>query len=292
MSEKLKLNLISILNIYNEKVKIDMNKVKAVRHMDSRIDFKKLIRNELLEEYQSYQSKNIFHSCDYIASFIADGGTRSLFVGIYKVVQKPMSPDVYTVSDLLIECNHTKTIEVYKYALEKITDFEELERRLVIDWGNSTLSWHQWILNSNKRVIEILPKGFVKSFTDYLDFILSFSELKEIIENKEANREWHNKLSSVGGIYLIVDTLNGNQYIGSAYGENGILGRWTKYVKENMKENKALIELVSNNHGYENNFNFSILRTLPKSITDKEVIQIENLYKAKLGTKVFGLNLN
>lgn len=292
MSEKLKLNLISILNIYNEKVKIDMNKVKAVRHMDSRIDFKKLIRNELLEEYQSYQSKNVFHSCDYIASFIADGGTRSLFVGIYKVVQKPMSSDVYTVSDLLIECNHTKTIEVYKYALEKITDFEELERRLVIDWGNSTLSWHQWILNSNKRVIEILPKGFVKSFTDYLDFILSFSELKEIIENKEANREWHNKLSSVGGIYLIVDTLNGNQYIGSAYGENGILGRWTKYVKENMKENKALIELVSNNHGYENNFNFSILRTLPKSITDKEVIQIENLYKAKLGTKVFGLNLN
>ncbi|MBD3750839.1 MAG: GIY-YIG nuclease family protein [Sphingobacteriales bacterium] len=292
MSEKLKLNLISILNIYNEKVKIDMNKVKAVRHMDSRIDFKKLIRNELLEEYQSYQSKNVFHSCDYIASFIADGGTRSLFVGIYKVVQKPMSPDVYTVSDLLIECNHTKTIEVYKYALEKITDFEELERRLVIDWGNSTLSWHQWILNSNKRVIEILPKGFVKSFTDYLDFILSFSELKEIIENKEANREWHNKLSSVGGIYLIVDTLNGNQYIGSAYGENGILGRWTRYVKENMKENKALIELVSNNHGYENNFNFSILRTLPKSITDKEVIQIENLYKAKLGTKVFGLNLN
>ncbi|MBD3831399.1 MAG: GIY-YIG nuclease family protein [Arcobacter sp.] len=292
MSEKLKLNLISILNIYNEKVKIDMNKVKAVRHMDSRIDFKKLIRNELLEEYQSYQSKNVFHSCDYIASFIADGGTRSLFVGIYKVVQKPMSSDVYTVSDLLIECNHTKTIEVYKYALEKITDFEELERRLVIDWGNSTLSWHQWILNSNKRVIEILPKGFVKSFTDYLDFILSFSELKEIIENKEANREWHNKLSSVGGIYLIVDTLNGNQYIGSAYGENGILGRWTRYVKENMKENKALIELVSNNHGYENNFNFSILRTLPKSITDKEVIQIENLYKAKLGTKVFGLNLN
>lgn len=39
-----------------------------------------------------------------------------------------------------------------------------------------------------------------KDFTDYLDFNLSFEELKEIVENEEIYKTWHNALSAVAGI--------------------------------------------------------------------------------------------
>lgn len=40
------------------------------------------------------------------------------------------------------------------------------------------------------------------------------------------------------------------------------------------------------------NFEFSIIHVLPKSITDKEAINNENLYKKKYNSKEFGLNKN
>ncbi len=34
-------------------------------------------------------------------------------------------------------------------------------------------------------------------------------------------------VSSVNGVYLILDTRTGNQYIGSAYGNDGIWQKWS-----------------------------------------------------------------
>jgi len=53
-----------------------------------------------------------------------------------------------------------------------------------------------------------------------------------------------------------------------------------------------LKELCSKDRSYYKNFKFSILQTLPSNSTANEVITIENLYKRKLGTKAFGLNMN
>jgi len=39
-------------------------------------------------------------------------------------------------------------------------------------------------------------------------------------------------------------------------------------------------------------FRFSILRTLPRTMTAKEVAEVESLYKRKLGTRAFELNGN
>lgn len=43
---------------------------------------------------------------------------------------------------------------------------------------------------------------------------------------------------------------------------------------------------------YTENFNFTILRTLSKTLTQAEIIDYERLYKSKLGTRAFGLNSN
>ena len=56
--------------------------------------------------------------------------------------------------------------------------------------------------------------------------------------------------------------------------------------------NKRLKEILVNNPDYVYNFRFSILMLLPKTITRDEAIEKELLYKKKLGTNSFGLNLN
>jgi hypothetical protein len=51
----------------------------------------------------------------------------------------------------------------------------------------------------------------------------------------------------------------GYLYVGSAYGEDGIWGRWTKYVSTNGHgNNKTLKELVKADKDYADNFKFSI----------------------------------
>lgn len=113
------------------------------------------------------------------------------------------------------------------------------------------------------------------------------------MSNPDANKDWKHALSAVNGIYLIVDknTSDEKQYIGSAYGVDGIWGRWSQYAKNGHGDNVTLVELCKQDD-YQKNFTFTILKTLPKNLLNKEVIQVENLYKEKLGSRVHGLNAN
>ena len=37
-------------------------------------------------------------------------------------------------------------------------------------------------------------------------------------------------MAAVNAVYLIVDTKTGDRYVGSTYGYDGLLGRWSVYV--------------------------------------------------------------
>ena len=164
-----------------------------------------------------------------------------------------------------------------------------LIERVIIRWENA-ISWHQWIKNE-MEVIEIHPGLHYKQFKDYSDFILNFDELKEIVSKQYS--DWKKMLSVTKGIYLISDTKTGKLYVGSAYGEDGIWGRWCRYVSTNGHgDNKTLKELIADDSTYGNNFQFSILMLLPRTITADEAIKKERLFKNKLGTNAFGLNNN
>ena len=56
--------------------------------------------------------------------------------------------------------------------------------------------------------------------------------------------------------------------------------------------NAKLQELLSERSKYAANFSFAILQTVSKSLSRKEVIARENVWKDKLGSRAFGLNLN
>ena len=255
---------------------IDINsKIKLVRHKDYRQDLYNLYRSNLTEflAYQSSQSKDVFNAVDYIVAFIGEEGLRSRFIGVYKLTGRIQLADDH-----------------FEYQMEEVQgQFDDLKERVIIRWENA-ISWHQWIKNK-MEVIEIHPGLHYKQFTDYSDFILNFDELKEIVTKQYS--DWKKMLSATKGIYLINDTKTGKLYVGSAYGDEGIWGRWCNYVYTNGHgDNKTLKDLISLDPTHGNNFQFSILMLLPRTITADEAIKKERLFKNKLGTNSFGLNNN
>lgn len=261
------------------------DKIKLVRHKDdSRIDIYNVYRTDKGKfiEYQKCQSKDVFKDVSYIVSFIGEEGRLSRFVGVYKI----------------LSCNKHELIKSelyggyyeYTYEMTEQPGFEDLIERVIIDWGLSALSWHQWFSN-NKEVVEIKPGLHYKQFTDYLDFILDFDELKEIMKNEYS--DWKKMLKATKGVYLITDTKEGSQYVGSAYGDDGIWGRWKEYVMTNGHGNNIRLKsIVESNPNYAQNFKFSVLMILPKTVTIDQAIKKENLFKLKLGSRCFGLNCN
>lgn len=256
-------------------------KAKFVRHADKREPILENYKNDLPKflYYQGEQSRPIFHNCQYIIVFLGMEGKRSRFIGVFEV-----------------KGYEVKENKKYQYNLTEAKGFEDLKERVIIDWASLQRSWHQWMGNvAEKPIIEILPgRSFTnKVFTDYLDFILDFTDLKEIIKDRDGFKDWHLMLGAVKGIYLILDKSTGNKYIGSAYRENGILGRWEEYVNTNGHgNNKQLKALMAKDKNHAKNFQFTIMMTLPKTMTSTEVIDREVLFKKKLGTRSFGLNSN
>ena len=78
--------------------------------------------------------------------------------------------------------------------------------------------------------------------------------------NPDANREWRRMLASVAGVYLILDTETGYQYIGAATGKDGIWGRWSKYISDGTGGNKLLQDLVKEDERKKYDFQFSVLK--------------------------------
>jgi len=268
-------------------------KIKLVRHKDANYDIKRLYKTNQLDFYQSTQSKNVFDNCDYIMSFIGDEGTKAIYIGTYKKISVEKLTDDLIPPEYPYIDDDLKREDHFYYKLEKTDLLDDLIDRLVIDWGKSAISWYQWFNAKNdKKVVEILPKGYVRDFSGFDNVLLSFDELEKIIKNKDANRNWHDMLRSVAGIYLIIDTQTGMQYIGSAYGEEGILGRWKDYVQTKHGGNMVLVDLITVDPERYKKFEFSILQTLPRSMNKDLVIRTEQLYKRKLGSRAFGLNGN
>jgi len=283
----------SLLELFGIEELQKQGKIKMIRHQDSRIEnFSTLASNRrLLEEYQSYQKKDIYNDCKYILSYMAFGKTNAIFYGLYEIkaskeiTNKPVSQELH-------EMGHEKLVTGFEYEIEKLNNFSELENRMVIDWGKSTISWHQWYDRHDKTIKEIRPKGYVREFPGYLDLLVSYDELSKIINNQEANHTWYNKLSSVYAIYLILDTKTGKQYIGSASGRDGLWGRWKNYVDTIHGGNKSLIELIEKEGiEYKYKLQYSVLHVLSAS-KGSEVEYYESLYKKKLGSRAFGLNEN
>jgi hypothetical protein len=256
----------------------DNRYVKVLRHYDSKRDLWDLFRKGKFKRYQDSQSWDVFGKATHIISFIAERHKYAKFIGVFEVTNKKQKP----------------TGRGYLYTTKQLLGFEDLSERLIVKWGDGTRSWAQWLhrQGGNKVINEIVPPNYVMEFPGYYNFSLPYEKLSTMISNPESNREWQRMLSAVSGVYLILDSKSGKQYIGSAYSRGGIWARWTSYVRNPSGGNSLLEQLLSKNLQRFHHFQFSILRVLEPSSTKEKVLFQEKQTKFKLGSRAFGLNLN
>lgn len=177
--------------------------------------------------------------------------------------------------------------------------------RLTVNFTNRGQNWFYTSENiiDNVEICEITKKHYLEQeeeFNNYENVCKKFKALKQVIDVET----WKNALSAVYGVYVITDIHTGKLYIGSAYGENGIYGRWKTYLtcgfdKEEVEDveypNKQLKELVKQKgmSYLEENFQYSILEIAPKTQIGKEtVLQRERYWKEVLKSREFGYNDN
>jgi hypothetical protein len=186
----------------------------------------------------------------------------------------------------------TKDLNVFDgvgYEHEVMQDYEKYFGRLIIKFKNNSQTMIRLATSviNECEVVQILPDTFDNDiFPGYDKVRLSWSELRRVIE-KEG---WRTALQNQKGVYLITDISNGKMYIGSAYGDNMILGRWNSYIKSGHGNN---VELKKITFEYiQKNFEYSILDIFKSTVDDKAVIDREIWWKNVLKTREFGYNLN
>ena len=230
---------------------------------------------------------NLLMQADYVIVFVADG-KYSRFAGVYQILGEDKRIKVPS------EDPKKKHEEKVFVKVLRLKVFEPLGGRVLVDWGGMAAQrWLQWF-RGDKKVLRI-DEGIIRMmipFHSYNDVLLSFKELKNLIDTD--NVEWRDKLKAVNGIYGIADQGNGKLYVGSAYGNEGIWGRWKVYVETNGHgNNDKLVELIRNNKDYAwDHFQWFILETFPLDVTDDYAVRRENLYKLKFCTRVLGYNKN
>lgn len=186
----------------------------------------------------------------------------------------------------------TKDLEIQNdvgYEYETLTNYKKYFGRLIIKYDNKA----QTMIRKAKSVIDdcevsqILPDTFDNDlFPGYDKVNISWEELKRVIEKEN----WKTALENQKGVYLLTDVSNGKKYVGSAYGENMILGRWKSYVKNGHGGNVGL-KTLSFDH-IKVNFRYSILDIFKSTTDDQTIIEREKWWKGVLQSREFGYNHN
>ncbi len=225
------------------------------------------------KEWQEHQ-KNKNFSRPYILSVIYCGKDEWLFAGIYK------SLGVIGVSNSGYFIYETELTDIgAEYIGKAVIRFEKGFRQ-------SYLCFEKHI--ENFYLIELYRDACKAAFPGYDKVDISWKDLSEWIKTDS----WKTALENQKGVYLITDISNGKRYVGSAYGDEMIYGRWTSYIKNGHGGNAELKKL-----GFDyikTNFKYSLLEIFKSTADDKIILERESWWKDVLMTrnKRFGYNDN
>jgi GIY-YIG catalytic domain len=154
--------------------------------------------------------------------------------------------------------------------------------KLVIGWPPPERSWWRRAHRNVFPVHAILEDSAVAAAMPAWDQIdLGWDELRVLPSR------WREALSHWRGIYYIFDQAAGKGYVGSAYGDANLLGRWVNYAASGHGGNTLLRQRDPKN------FRFTILQRVSPDMDAADVIRLEGTWKERLHTRhPFGLNDN
>ncbi|AOM84440.1 GIY-YIG nuclease family protein [Salisediminibacterium beveridgei] len=186
----------------------------------------------------------------------------------------------------------TEDLGVYNgvgYRYETIETYKKYFGRLIVKFKNKSQNMirrAESVINECE-VYEIINDTFEDDgFPGYENVNLSWQDLRRVVEKKE----WKTELENQKGIYLITDVKSGKRYVGSAYGEDMLLGRWRNYIQTGHGGNKDLKAL---HFDYiKSNFRYAILEIYKSTTEDTVIIRREHHWMNVLLTKDkrFGYN--
>jgi hypothetical protein len=175
------------------------------------------------------------------------------------------------------------------YEYESLPEYQKFCGRLIVKFKNESQTMIRLATSviDDCEVAQILPDTFDNDiFPGYDNVKLSWHELSRVIK-KEG---WKTALQNQKGVYLITDISNGKMYVGSAYGENMLLGRWQAYINTGHGGNMGLKGLSK--EYISNNFEYSILDIFKATTDDQLIIKRESWWKNILKTREYGYNKN
>ncbi len=186
----------------------------------------------------------------------------------------------------------TKSFDVTNgvgYEYESLSEYDRFLGRVIVRYKNKSQNMIRKAVSvlDECEVHQILPDVFDNDlFPGYENVDLSWRDLGRVLTRPV----WRTALENQKGIYLIVDSSNGKMYVGSAYGENMILGRWLAYAQNGHGGNFELRRL---DFGHiQQYFRYSILDVYKSTICDNTIRARESWWKQVLLTRTFGYNSN
>jgi hypothetical protein len=282
--------------------KIDPKAVIIFRHRPTEPKLYKMLprlaaeRPELYNAYQQTQSRvveNAMKTAEYVASFIGHEPRKALFVGLYSIgVTTPMTVEAYWQHPAYRELKSKYDIGGFAEGEDQtpilwfdlnLTDFyANWKGKLVVDWPPPERSWWRRAHRNEVYISSILEQSALDPpLPVWHQIVFTFDELGVL------SSRWKSKLSEWRAIYYIRDISDGRGYVGSAYGEYNLLGRWSNYATLGHGGNKLL------RNRDPRNFRFSILQRLDPDLDAESVVAIENSWKIRLHTRQpEGLNDN
>jgi hypothetical protein len=283
---------------------VDPQRTLALRHRPHEPGLNKVLpwlaaeKPDVFNAYQQTQGEKLekvmasMIDSGYVASFIGHEPGKALFIGLYLIGKtKPLTLKQYWQLPAHIEMkafgmrgftgeNARHSILWFDLVLMEL--FASWIGKLVVSWPPPERSWWRRAHRNDMRVLSILEDSALDAAMPEWDAItLSLEELAVL------PTRWKSALSQWRGIYYIFDTSDGKGYVGSAYGEANLYGRWLNYAARGHGGNMLLKE---RNPRY---FRFSILQRVSPDMNAGDLIRLEGSWKERLHTRQpFGLNDN
>ena len=240
--------------------------------------------------FASYQAQAPYKGCRFAFQFIPerpldDGDQTALFVGAMSVDDewqydgKKVAP--MSNAAVIQDSGYSPELHITAHNLKWMPEFNDLVERLVVRWGPaaSTRAWSQWAYKQRKEVVELRRDAAEPPFPGFAEFSTTFCDIPRLWPS------WCAVLTAVKGVYLLVHP-NGDQYVGSASGEDGFFGRFLGYASNGHGGNLLLRSRP------RANYTVSILEVVSSSTSGADILRRESAWKEKLGSKAHGLNAN
>ena len=282
---------------------IDPQHVLVLRHRPLEPELNKVLpwlaaeKPDVFNAYQQTQTKQVeqaMKNARDVAAFIGHEPGKALFVGLYSVKEsKPITPKEYgqiLANDVLKSFGHEGFTEessrssILWFDLVLTDFYAHWKGKLIVRWPPLDKNWYRWAYKPNNEmpVLAILEESALDAAMPEWDAIdLAWVELGVL------PTQWKSRLSEWRGIYYIFDILDRKGYIGSAYGEYNLLGRWSNYAAHGHGGNRLLQQRDPRN------FRFTILQRVSPDMEAHDVIRLESSWKQRLHTrKPYGLNDN